>query len=226
MTAGDPVEDYLTRVAEHLPRGARAAGEVLEELRDGLHETLEHRPSPDGEGAARHLVREFGDPRVIGAALASEMRLRLARRHALGVLLILLTTGLGWSLYEALVGVSPAAAPTGYAEPLFFAALDVLIYSVTAAQVAAGLSVVAVSLPLRGLAHSLVPALLGRATMAALLGFAGAAVAMVALMAPGHRLEGAMGGAVLTAVALTCLCATRSMVRHVDHARHARRSAA
>jgi hypothetical protein len=221
MTPEEMIEDYLSRVAVHLPRRGRATQDVLAELRDGLHEALEAHPLHPAEPAYRFLAREFGEPAVIGAALASEMRLRLARRHALGVLLVLLATGAAWSLYEALVGVSPAAAPAGVTEMAFFAALEVLMASVTVAQVAAGLAVVAVSLPVRRLAHSPLPALLGRAAMVSLAAFLGSAAVMALLMAPGHRIEGALGGAAVAAVALPCLVAARMMARHAEHARRA-----
>lgn len=216
------VEAYLAQVKIHLPGGGRAAGDVVDELRDGLFEALEHRPARPSEEAAGFLVREFGDPRAIGAALAAEIRLRLARRHAIGVLLVLVSVGAGWRLYDAVVGTPASAVPTGWAEPVFLAALDVLAFSVVAAQAGAALTVLAVSLPIRGLAESPIPPLLGRATLLALALFGTSVLSVLLSIAPAHRPEAAAISALVTVAVLAALYSARSVIRHADHVHGAR----
>ncbi|MEU4363337.1 hypothetical protein [Promicromonospora sp. NPDC023987] len=207
MTGTSAVDAYLAQVETQLPRRGRARGEILDELRDGLSEALERHPGTDS------LVREFGDPREVGAAMARELALRVFRRHAAQTLFLLLLTSLGWYLYEALVGVSRSAVPSGGAAPVFLIGIEVLRGAIAAALVGAVLTVVATSLPTRRIGTS-VPTWLGRATAAALVVFVVAVLTMLISIAPAHRPGGILLGVPVVAVALLALVITHRAVRN------------
>jgi hypothetical protein len=239
MTASNAVETYLEQVEAQLPGGRRSRVEVLDELRDGLLEALEEppstsgvaqnaRPQPSGDPVLRELsaesggdllVREFGHPREIGTALGREMRIRLARRHAAWVLVVLLTTGLGWQLYNSFVGVSESMIPSGWAEPVFLIGIEVLQFAAPAAQVGAALTIVAVSLPIARLTRMSAPIWLGRVTAGALIAFAAGALAMMFSIAPAHRLDGVLVGIPVMAFALLALEGARRTIRYTASSR-------
>lgn len=120
----DPfVADYLERVAARLPGGARRR-DVLDELEDGLRETLgAHRlRGLASHEAARAAITEFGTPERVAAAHAAEIIVRQVRRHAWGVLAALIVTGFAWQLYAHAAGdLTPAIPPSGWARPAFLA---------------------------------------------------------------------------------------------------------
>ncbi|WP_162907185.1 hypothetical protein [Allorhizocola rhizosphaerae] len=177
----DAIERYLEQVGRQLPGGPRVRRDILDELRDGLTQTLEHHGDDTAETALR---REFGDPQQIGVALAGEARLRLARRHAVIVLLLLLAGGLGWQAYQSVVGIADSTVPTGWARSVFLAAVEALQACAMLAQIGAVLTVLTVSLPGRWAAEWA-----ARITLVALAGFALAVASMLVSIAPAHRLD-------------------------------------
>jgi hypothetical protein len=94
----DAVAGYLAAVAERLPGPAAARVAILDELRDGLLETLERQlargRSPKEATAA--AFAEFGDPPTVAAAFAPELAAVQGRRVALGLLASGPLVGLAW----------------------------------------------------------------------------------------------------------------------------------
>lgn len=101
--AGHPVaecavESYLDAVAARLvgPRPMCAA--ILDELRDGLHESAaNHRArGAAADAAVRSAVNEFGTPKVVAAAFAGELAASRARRTVAAFLITGPAVGLLW----------------------------------------------------------------------------------------------------------------------------------
>jgi hypothetical protein len=87
LVGREAVAGYLAAVAARLPGPADARAAVIEELRDGLLETLEHHLacgcSPQAATAA--AIAEFGDPATVAAGLAPGLAAVQARRVAVGL---------------------------------------------------------------------------------------------------------------------------------------------
>ncbi|MET0520914.1 MAG: hypothetical protein ABW156_02920 [Jiangellaceae bacterium] len=88
----DPVETrievYLAEVGALLPGPRAHRRRILDELRDGLHESL-HGGRNAGlptQQAADAATAEFGDPRTVAAAFTGELAVAYARRTLLGLL--------------------------------------------------------------------------------------------------------------------------------------------
>lgn len=104
------MDSYLDKLDAQLATGVSARRAILEELHDGLLESVQHHL--DGERtppeAARAAVAEFGDPLEVSLAFAPEIAALRARRIAL---LLLRTGPLVGLLWAAALIKSPAADP-------------------------------------------------------------------------------------------------------------------
>jgi hypothetical protein len=107
-----PVADYLAAVTARLtgPTAARVA--IVDELHDGLLETLAaHRARGCSlQDAAQAAITEFGDPRMVGAGFAPELGAVQARRVALGLLVTGPLVGLTWIAAAAVAGLAVVVA--------------------------------------------------------------------------------------------------------------------
>ncbi|MFH8367482.1 permease prefix domain 1-containing protein [Streptomyces sp. NPDC018031] len=87
--AADPVEDYTATLRARLHGPARAKARMIEEIRDGLLDTV---AAHTGEGtpyhrAARYAVREFGTPEELIPGCQRELTIAQARHTARAVAL-------------------------------------------------------------------------------------------------------------------------------------------
>jgi hypothetical protein len=220
----DAVEVYLADVGRRLPGGRRVRRDILDELADGLSELVERHSPADRAAAAALMEREFGDPATVSAAFASELRVRLARRNAVVVLVLLTATGLAWSAYQALVGVPAAIAPAGWRGTVFSMSIDALRACATVAQVAtAAFAILASLAPPRTLARALparllevqLPQLLMGTAVAAVTGFGAAVVLMIATAATPYRPAMLLAGAPVLAVILLAARGSGAALHHV-----------
>ncbi|MFF8811875.1 permease prefix domain 1-containing protein [Streptomyces pactum] len=128
----DPVEDYAATLAAALHGPARAKARLVEEIRDGLADTVAayHGPDTPYHVAAREAVREFGTPAELVPGCQRELTIAQARHTARAVALtapflmfcwyLILTPGEGRQLPHAaqvvalhLAGVAVTAALLG-----------------------------------------------------------------------------------------------------------------
>lgn len=93
-----PAEQYLDELARALPGSRRLKAPILDEVSDGLAESVEtHRSQgEDAMTAARSAVAEFGDAAELARALSSEMAGTFAHRLGLTLILTGPVIGLGW----------------------------------------------------------------------------------------------------------------------------------
>ena len=94
----DPAEQYLDELARALPGSRRLKAPILDEVSDGLAESVAtHRSQgEDAVTAARSAVAEFGDVAELARALSSEMAGTFAHRLGLALILTGPIIGLGW----------------------------------------------------------------------------------------------------------------------------------
>lgn len=92
------IATYLDAVAQRLvgPRAPRRA--ILDELRDGLHESAatHHRRGVPAADAVAAALREFGPPAALAAGFAGELAIIRARRTTLAYLATGPLIGLSW----------------------------------------------------------------------------------------------------------------------------------
>jgi hypothetical protein len=215
MNESGAIDSYLAQVSSRLPGGPGVRRDVIDELRDGLTQTLQHRALPTGRDAAETLRREFGDPRQIGAQLAAELRLRLARRNAAVVLLLQVTGAIGWQTYHSLVGVADSTVPTGWARPVFLTAIESLQACATLAAIGAACTALMISLPARRSAAAKLSPWTARITLTALAGFALSALSVLASIAPGHRLGALLVGIPVAAIMVPAIGYAHRTTRHL-----------
>jgi membrane-bound ClpP family serine protease len=211
MSCADAVETYLAQVEARLPDAAAARADVIDELRDGLLEMLEHYEPSTPDDAMRTLTREFGEARALGTALAKELRPRLARRNAVLVFLLLGAGGICWQLYDAVLGVPDTIVPAGRMGTVFTASIDLLQVSATTSHLGALLLILATTLPLARVCAASVRRWLARLTLAALIVFAASALLSVASAAPGHWEHLGLGGVAAIMVVLAIRFARASV---------------
>jgi hypothetical protein len=105
----DVIEGYLATVSAQMTGPAAARTAIVDELRDGLLETLAtHRArgcSP--QEATTAAIAEFGDPRTIAAAFGPELAAVQARRVALGLLATGPLVGMTWIAAVVVNGLPP-----------------------------------------------------------------------------------------------------------------------
>ncbi len=94
----DPAEQYLDELARALPGSRRLKAPILDEVSDGLAESVAtHRSrGEDAMTAARAAVDEFGDATDLARALSSEMAGTFAHRLGLALIVTGPVIGLGW----------------------------------------------------------------------------------------------------------------------------------
>jgi hypothetical protein len=94
----DPARQYLDELAGALPGSRRLKAPLLDEVSDGLAETVaKHRSQgDDAMTAARAAVAEFGDATDLARALSNEMAGTFAHRLGLALLVTGPVVGLGW----------------------------------------------------------------------------------------------------------------------------------
>jgi hypothetical protein len=106
---GDPLAEYLATVSARLPGPTAARTTITDELRDGLLEALEadqaQGRSPQEATAA--AIADFGDRRIVAAAIAPELAAAQARRVALGLLATGPLIGLAWIAAVAVNALPP-----------------------------------------------------------------------------------------------------------------------
>lgn len=85
----DPVEEYVAALSGALRGPARAKARLVDEIRDGLTETLaaHERAGADPASAAREAVREFGSPDELVPGCQQELTVAQARHTARAVVL-------------------------------------------------------------------------------------------------------------------------------------------
>ncbi|MEV4946482.1 permease prefix domain 1-containing protein [Streptomyces sp. NPDC053755] len=85
-----PVDAYVAALAAALHGPARAKARLLEEMRDGLEETVaaHGRAGVPPEEAARQAVREFGSPAQLVPSCQRELTMAQARHTARAALLV------------------------------------------------------------------------------------------------------------------------------------------
>ena len=105
MTDHALIENYLTELATRLP--TRRCREIVDELRDGLYEDLNHHPAAhaDPVTAAHQILHEFGAPEVVAAAYAPELAVEQGGRAGRASLAAVPALAAIWS--AALVQGSP-----------------------------------------------------------------------------------------------------------------------
>jgi hypothetical protein len=93
-----PAEQYLDELARALPGSRRLKAPILDEVSDGLAESVAtHRSQgEDALSAARAAVAEFGDATDLAQALSREMAGSFAHRLGLALILTGPLIGLGW----------------------------------------------------------------------------------------------------------------------------------
>ncbi|WP_405675299.1 permease prefix domain 1-containing protein [Streptomyces sp. NBC_01511] len=118
-----PVADYVATLSAALHGPVRAKSRMLQEIRDGLTDTVEAhtRDGVPHDRAARLAVREFGTPDELVPSCQRELTLAQTRRTALSVILtvpllitcwyLIWTTGQSWQIQHTaqLVAVPLAA---------------------------------------------------------------------------------------------------------------------
>ncbi|NDL57109.1 HAAS signaling domain-containing protein [Phytoactinopolyspora mesophila] len=211
MSHSDAVETYVAQVEARLPDAPGARADIIDELRDGLLEMLEHHEASTRDETMCAIVQEFGDPREFGTALAKELRPRLARRKAFLVFLLLGAGGLCWQLYDVLFGVPDTIIADGRMGTAFSASIDLLQVSATIAQVTALLLMIASSFPAGRGCTAAARRWLARLMLAALVTFAAAALLSVVTAAPGHWAHLGLGGAAAIIVVLATRFARQSV---------------
>lgn len=126
------IDEYVRALTAGLPASPRSRSAIRAEVRDGL-ETAAQAHAAHGlepEQAARAAIAEFGDPRVIALAFASELAAARARRVGVGLVATGPLVGAAWL---AALGATPAALLRGRlpgvwaAGPLLLVALLVAI---------------------------------------------------------------------------------------------------
>lgn len=215
MNGPDAIDRYLDQVDSQLPGSPAIRRDIIDELRDGLTQTLEHHGHLTCRDAANVLRREFGDPQQIGAALAAELRLRLARRNATVVLLLQVAGAIGWQIYHSLVGIADSTVPTGWARPIFLTAIESLQVCVSLAAIGAALTALMISLLARWPAAGKPSPWPARITLTALAGFALATLSMLALIAPAHRLDAVLVSIPVTAIMAPAIRSAYHTTRHL-----------
>ncbi|WP_405793294.1 permease prefix domain 1-containing protein [Streptomyces sp. NBC_01506] len=110
--ADDPVAGYIATLSAALHGPVRAKSRMLQEIRDGLTDTVEAhtRDGVPDDLAARLAVREFGTPDELVPSCQRELTLAQTRRTALSVTLtvpfliacwhLIWTSGQGWQLHH------------------------------------------------------------------------------------------------------------------------------
>jgi hypothetical protein len=217
MSRRSTIDTYLARVERRLPGSAAIRGDVIDELRDGLLEAVERHRQTTTADPALAATAEFGPPETVSSGLAVEIRLRLVRRAAARSVLVLASLGLGWWLYEALVGFEPATVPDGWAQPLFLVSVDLLQFVPGVAVLGTFVLVLASS---RRWWSWMSPRLLGwlarLVLVAIVVSLAALGVAGLTADASYHRI--AVGAGILTVGSL--LTALVSVSRAIQHLRH------
>src|SRR4051812_36141401 len=98
-TAGSPIEAYLAELAELLHGPRRRREQILAELGDGLHQAAEaHARTATAEQAEKQAVADFGAPRVVAAAFATELATAYARRTIAAYIVTGPLVGIWWLL--------------------------------------------------------------------------------------------------------------------------------
>ncbi|MFD3488592.1 permease prefix domain 1-containing protein [Streptomyces sp. NPDC058665] len=119
----DPVADYVAALSTALHGPVRAKSRMIQEIRDGLTDTVEAhtRDGVPHEAAAALAVREFGTPDELVPGCQRELTIAQTRRTALSVTLtvpfliacwhLIWTSGQSWQLQQTaqLVAVQLAA---------------------------------------------------------------------------------------------------------------------
>jgi hypothetical protein len=110
-SARDPVWQYLDELAGALPGSRRLKAPILDEVGDGLAESVAtHRSrGEDALTAARSAVAEFGDATDLARALSSEMAGSFAHRFGRALVATGPVIGLGWLTAFALNAGDEAA---------------------------------------------------------------------------------------------------------------------
>jgi hypothetical protein len=105
----DAVSAYLAAVTAQLTGPAPAKAAIIEELRDGLLETLAaHRArGRSAQEATEAAIAEFGDPATVAAAFGPELAAVQARRVALALLATGPLVGLAWLAAAAVNALPP-----------------------------------------------------------------------------------------------------------------------
>jgi hypothetical protein len=108
-TGPDPVADYLTTVSDQLPGPVAGRARIIDELRDGLMETLQahHARGCSPQEAPVAAIAEFGDPHMVAAGFGPELAAVQARRVALGLLATGPLVGLSWIAVVAVNALPP-----------------------------------------------------------------------------------------------------------------------
>lgn len=101
-TANEPsaVNGYLTDLAARLHGPRRTRNAILDEIRDGLHETIDANLTAgmDPHTATAHAITKFGTPRVVATAFAAELATAHARRTITALLVTGPLVGIWWLL--------------------------------------------------------------------------------------------------------------------------------
>ncbi|MFF8956074.1 permease prefix domain 1-containing protein [Streptomyces sp. NPDC014894] len=122
--AGDLVEEYVTALAAAVHGPARVKARMVEEIRDGLAETVaaRTREGMSRPEAARHAIREFGTVEELAPGWQAELTVAAARHAArsaalalpllllCGVLAYGASGGQGWGLRLLAVHLAAVAA--------------------------------------------------------------------------------------------------------------------
>ena len=153
-TAAGPVDRYLTEMAEVLVAPAPERMAVVREIGDGLTETIAGYRAlglPEEE-AMSAAVAEFGEPRVVAAAVQAELGVRQARRSALALMASGPVVGIAWLAGAAVTSLSPARHQMFallWALPLVGAAIIVAVPVLVGTLVATGRAGLRLALPPR-----------------------------------------------------------------------------
>ncbi len=107
---GSLIDGYLSQMANDLVASAATRAAVIEEISDGLLESVashRERGLPEAE-AERAAIAEFGAPGMIAAAFRQELGARQARRSALALMTSGPIVGIAWLAGAVLSSLPPA----------------------------------------------------------------------------------------------------------------------
>lgn len=215
MTAD--VERYLTEVDRRLPGSRRIRTEVIDELRDGLLTAIDDEQPSHGRDS--RVIAEFGDPTHLAATLGREIRLRIARRNAFQVVVLLLITAVGWQVYDTRIGTPDSMVPpAGWTRPVFIG--GTVAIQITPILTQASALLLAIAMSLRTWHPYLAPLLrwLSATTLATTTAFGLSVITIMATVAPGYRAQTLAIGVPVACLSLLLLNGTYRAAHHIRHA--------
>lgn len=114
----DVIDRFVAQLERTLSGPRRAKADMVDEIRDGLHDAADARRSRglDPVTAQRSALAEFGTIEQIAPALQAELAMTQARRTALLITVVLAGQPLAWTAVDVLMaGGTHAQDKPGYA---------------------------------------------------------------------------------------------------------------